>query len=69
MSRNPFEGLFGKWRIQVDGKGLKGILRNFDLQWKFLHPIPFIPLDSTDSQTSPEGVVARVIGVSLGMCI
>jgi hypothetical protein len=25
------KGLFGKWRIQVDGKGLKGILRNFDL--------------------------------------
>jgi hypothetical protein len=26
------QGLFGKWRIQVDGRGLlKGILRNFDL--------------------------------------
>jgi hypothetical protein len=25
------EGLFGKWRIQVDGRGLKGILGNFDL--------------------------------------
>jgi hypothetical protein len=28
---NPGEGLFGKWRNQVDGRGLKGILRNFDL--------------------------------------
>jgi hypothetical protein len=28
--RNP-EGLFGKWRNQVDERGLKGILRNFDL--------------------------------------
>jgi hypothetical protein len=27
----PTKGLFGKWRIQVDGRGLKGILRNFDL--------------------------------------
>jgi hypothetical protein len=25
------KGLFGKWRIQVDGRGLKGILGNFDL--------------------------------------
>jgi hypothetical protein len=25
------QGLFGKWGIQVDGRGLKGILRNFDL--------------------------------------
>jgi hypothetical protein len=25
------KGLFGKWRIQVDGGGLKGILGNFDL--------------------------------------
>jgi hypothetical protein len=25
------KGLFGKWRNQVDGTGLKGILRNFDL--------------------------------------
>jgi hypothetical protein len=25
------EGLFGKWRNQVDEKGLKGILENFDL--------------------------------------
>jgi hypothetical protein len=25
------KGLFGKWRIQVDGRELKGILRNFDL--------------------------------------
>jgi hypothetical protein len=25
------DGLFGKWRNQVDGRGLKGILRNFDL--------------------------------------
>jgi hypothetical protein len=25
------QGLFGKWRIQVDGRGLKGILGNFDL--------------------------------------
>jgi hypothetical protein len=24
-------GLFGKWRIQVDGRGLKGILGNFEL--------------------------------------
>jgi hypothetical protein len=24
-------GLFGKWRNQVDGRGLKGILGNFDL--------------------------------------
>jgi hypothetical protein len=32
------EGLFGKWRIQVDGRGLKGIVGNFDLSWKFLHP-------------------------------
>jgi hypothetical protein len=22
----------------VDGRGLKGILGNFDLEWKFLHP-------------------------------
>jgi hypothetical protein len=22
----------------VDGRGLKGILESFDLQWKFLHP-------------------------------
>jgi hypothetical protein len=30
---NPMfsEGLFGKWRIQVDGRVFKGILRNFDL--------------------------------------
>jgi hypothetical protein len=27
----PTKDLFGKWRIQVDGRGLKGILRNFDL--------------------------------------
>jgi hypothetical protein len=27
----PPNGLFGKWRNQVDGRGLKGILRNFDL--------------------------------------
>jgi hypothetical protein len=26
-----FLGLFGKWRIQVDGRGLKEILGNFDL--------------------------------------
>jgi hypothetical protein len=25
------EGLFGKWRNQVDGRRLKGILGNFDL--------------------------------------
>jgi hypothetical protein len=25
------KGLFGKRRIQVDGRGLKGILRNFEL--------------------------------------
>jgi hypothetical protein len=25
------QDLFGKWRNQVDGKGLKGILGNFDL--------------------------------------
>jgi hypothetical protein len=25
------EGLFGKWRIEVDGRGLKGILGNFEL--------------------------------------
>jgi hypothetical protein len=25
------KGLFGKWRNQVDGRGLKGILGNFDL--------------------------------------
>jgi hypothetical protein len=25
------QGLFGKWRNQVDGRGLKGILGNFDL--------------------------------------
>jgi hypothetical protein len=25
------KGLFGKWRIQVDGRGLKGIFRNFEL--------------------------------------
>jgi hypothetical protein len=25
------KGLFGKWRIQVDGRGLKEILGNFDL--------------------------------------
>jgi hypothetical protein len=24
-------GLFGKWRIEVDGRGLKGILGNFEL--------------------------------------
>jgi hypothetical protein len=28
---NILPGLFGKWRIQVDGRGLKRILRNFDL--------------------------------------
>jgi hypothetical protein len=28
---NYLEGLFGKWRIEVDGRGLKGILRNFEL--------------------------------------
>jgi hypothetical protein len=27
----PLKGLFEKWRIQVDGRGLKGILENFDL--------------------------------------
>jgi hypothetical protein len=27
----PPEDLFGKLRIQVDGRGLKGILGNFDL--------------------------------------
>jgi hypothetical protein len=27
----PSQALFGKWRIQVDGRGLKGILGNFDL--------------------------------------
>jgi hypothetical protein len=36
--KNTTEGLFGKWRIQMDGRVLKGILENFDLQWKFLHP-------------------------------
>jgi hypothetical protein len=25
------KGLFGKWRIEVDGRGLKGILGNFEL--------------------------------------
>jgi hypothetical protein len=30
-ARSFLQGLFGKWRIQVDGRGLKGILRNFDL--------------------------------------
>jgi hypothetical protein len=25
------KGLFGKWRNQVDGRGLEGILGNFDL--------------------------------------
>jgi hypothetical protein len=27
----PLEGLFGKWRNQVEGRRLKGILENFDL--------------------------------------
>jgi hypothetical protein len=30
MGASP-EGLFGKWRIEVDGRGLKGILGNFEL--------------------------------------
>jgi hypothetical protein len=35
-SPNPYstiesKGLFGKWGIQVDRRGLKGILGNFDL--------------------------------------
>jgi hypothetical protein len=28
---NPLRALFGKWRIEVDGRGLKGILENFEL--------------------------------------
>jgi hypothetical protein len=31
VNNNFPEGLFGKWRIEVDGRGLKGILKNFEL--------------------------------------
>jgi hypothetical protein len=39
----------------VDGRGLKGILENLTYNGNSSTPIPFIPLHSTDSQTSPNG--------------
>jgi hypothetical protein len=46
------KGLFGKWKIEVDGRGLKGILGDF-LIMKFPPPqYPPLPLQSTNSQTS-----------------
>jgi hypothetical protein len=48
------KGLFGKWRIQVDGRGLKGILEILTYSGNSSTPMPFIPLHSTNSETSPK---------------